>query len=87
MTKEEFQGLKYGNVISDKRGLQKFVVLHTLRDADGTTSVGVLPAILIDQAEKYKVVDDAHSETFLAERLVPGTGTKETYLNGRTVKA
>lgn len=85
MQPNEFNKLKYGNVIANPAG-EKFLVLHVNRDKEGTADfVGIIPAITASDAINWPIISKASSETFLAERQTPDG--PETYLRGRSVPA
>ena len=70
MTPQEFQNLKYGNIVATGGfsgvPIQKFMVLHTNRDAqDNVTAIGVVECFQVEDADPLQLIDSTSHITLL----------------------
>lgn len=76
-----FQKLTYGNII--KHHNRRFMVQHTLKDAQGnTTDIGVIEAFNVSDAAGLNILNTSSSRTFLQ-----GAPDGKLVLMGETVQA
>ena len=82
MDTPSFNKLAYGNIISEVGG-QKFVVLHTIKDAGkNTVAIGVAPAFDLTDAGGLTLLNASFSRT-----AIVGAPGGQIILMGQTVPA
>jgi hypothetical protein len=71
MTSQEFNTLKYGNVISEQATGRRLLVLHVKKDASGnTTEVGVIDSLPLTSASSLDILDATAEETIVVNGIL-----------------
>jgi hypothetical protein len=71
MTPQEFNQLKYGNVIQEQSTSRRLLVLHVKKDPTGAvTEVGVIDSLNITSASNLQALDVTAEETIVVNGIL-----------------
>ena len=71
MTSQEFNQLKYGNVITEQSTSRRLLVLHVKKDPTGAVvEVGVIESLNITSASNLQIVDATAEETLVVNGIL-----------------
>ena len=71
MTTNDFNQLKYGNVIQEQSTSRRLLVLHVKKDPTGAvTEVGVIESLNITSASNLAILDPTAEETLVVNGIL-----------------